>query len=571
MSEPIKLSNVLSLPQRAVTKKFAIMGISGSGKTYAAGKLVEEMLDQNSQVIVLDPVGVWWGLRLSESGKRRGYDIPVIGGIRGDLPLEHTAGKLVAETLAHGKHSCVVDVSMLSKGKMAQFSADFADAFLDAKKRTKSPVHLVLEEAQLFVPQFVRKGNANGARMLGAFEDLIKVGRNHGVGNSLVSQRPQAVNWDVLSQAEVLMAFQMVGIHERKTIKQWVVENDGSSPEALNQLPSLSIGECFFWSPAWLRTFLRMKINKKKTYDASATPEEDEQFEDTQLPKLDLALFGKQMAALVDEVKESDVSHLKAEVARLHARVKDLQTKAPDVREVEVQVPTIDNVVLDGLEKRLYDLVQTTKSVLDAFKDARKKVPKRKIQSPTQMAPPKIRTEDTAAIQQTRRPIKLDDETGRPAYSVYKGPLMIAAVSAAWAPQRLSRSDICTLAGIPLSSSTASIYPGKAVAQGWVEKEGDAYVVTSQGIQALRDAGGVPVKALPEQVRTMWLKKVNGKQRDIINVLCLEGPMDRVALMERVGIPITSSTSSIYPGKLKRKGLISYMDKTFYANRLLVG
>ncbi len=46
---------------------------------------------------------------------------------------------------------------------------------------------LHVEEAQLLVPQRVMRG---GERMLGAFESLVKLGRNFGIGVSLISQRP---------------------------------------------------------------------------------------------------------------------------------------------------------------------------------------------------------------------------------------------------------------------------------------------------------------------------------------------------------------------------------------------
>jgi DNA helicase HerA-like ATPase len=38
----------------------------GAGKSYAAGKLVEELLRFGAPTIVLDPVGTWYGLRLRD-------------------------------------------------------------------------------------------------------------------------------------------------------------------------------------------------------------------------------------------------------------------------------------------------------------------------------------------------------------------------------------------------------------------------------------------------------------------------------------------------------------------------
>ncbi len=69
-SKQIKLAPDLILPMRAVTEKFAFLGRTGSGKTYGASKMAEEMLFHGAQIIVVDPMGVWYGLRLDADGKK---------------------------------------------------------------------------------------------------------------------------------------------------------------------------------------------------------------------------------------------------------------------------------------------------------------------------------------------------------------------------------------------------------------------------------------------------------------------------------------------------------------------
>lgn len=86
----------LSLPVEAVTQTFGFVGKRGSGKTYGALKLAELFLGADAQVVAIDPVGKWWSLRLGADGKK-GFDIPVLGGHRGDLPLEPAAGALIAD------------------------------------------------------------------------------------------------------------------------------------------------------------------------------------------------------------------------------------------------------------------------------------------------------------------------------------------------------------------------------------------------------------------------------------------------------------------------------------------
>jgi len=63
MSHHIRLGSGLDLPADTVTQTFAILAKRGSGKTYTALVLAEELLTAGAQVIIADPVGVCWGLR----------------------------------------------------------------------------------------------------------------------------------------------------------------------------------------------------------------------------------------------------------------------------------------------------------------------------------------------------------------------------------------------------------------------------------------------------------------------------------------------------------------------------
>jgi DNA helicase HerA-like ATPase len=61
---------------------------------------------------------------------------------------------------------------------------------------------LVIEESQLIIPQFT--GGGDVARMVGIYEEIIRLGRNYGIGCTMISQRPQSVNKEVLNQTECL-------------------------------------------------------------------------------------------------------------------------------------------------------------------------------------------------------------------------------------------------------------------------------------------------------------------------------------------------------------------------------
>jgi hypothetical protein len=127
---------------------------------------------------------------------------------------------------------------------------------------------VVFEEAQRFAPQQF-KGQE---RMLGAVEDIVRLGRNYGLGCMLISQRPQSVNKEVLSQVECLFVGQINESHARKALLAWIVEKGEDLKSRLDELASLERGQFFCWSPSWLRVFLKVRILPKWTFDGSSTP-----------------------------------------------------------------------------------------------------------------------------------------------------------------------------------------------------------------------------------------------------------------------------------------------------------
>ncbi len=101
--EGLTLGPGLVLPVEAVTETFAILAKRGAGKTYTAAVLMEEMMGAGLPVVIVDPVGVWWGLRSSADGTAEGLPVVIFGGDHADLPLAETAGELLADLVARAR------------------------------------------------------------------------------------------------------------------------------------------------------------------------------------------------------------------------------------------------------------------------------------------------------------------------------------------------------------------------------------------------------------------------------------------------------------------------------------
>src|SRR5688572_28402355 len=155
----IRLAKGLEIPLSITTQKIALMGGNGSGKTYAASKIEEEILRLDGWVIIFDPVGIHYGLRLKSDGiTPSGLDVPVFGGLHGDIILTPESGALIADLLVDRRHSAVLDVSQFSDSELNRFATDFGNQFWSRMKAKRAAVLLVFEEAQEFIPQNPSKG-----------------------------------------------------------------------------------------------------------------------------------------------------------------------------------------------------------------------------------------------------------------------------------------------------------------------------------------------------------------------------------------------------------------------------
>ena len=264
----LHLAADFAIPADAVTQTFAILAKRGVGKTYCASVLVEELLKAGLHAVVVDPIGVWWGLRASADGTRPGLPIVILGGDHGDVPLTVTADQVIADLIVDERISVVLDLAHFRKGEQVRFMTDFAERLYH---RNREPLHLVLDEADSFAPQRPMKGQE---RMLGAVEDLVRRGRARGIGVTLVTQRSAVLNKDVRTQAEVLVALRTIAPQDRDAIDAWIKVHGtpAQREELMTSLPSLPIGTAWFWSPGWLDVFRRVQVRQRETFDSSATP-----------------------------------------------------------------------------------------------------------------------------------------------------------------------------------------------------------------------------------------------------------------------------------------------------------
>ena len=124
-------SPLVGLPAEAFDDRIAIVGTAGSGKTYAAKGFVERLLESGARVAIVDPLGVWWGLRASADGSAPGYPVVVFGGRHADVPITVDTAAALGKIIALEALACIVDLSDLgSSSARRRFMAAFSEALL---------------------------------------------------------------------------------------------------------------------------------------------------------------------------------------------------------------------------------------------------------------------------------------------------------------------------------------------------------------------------------------------------------------------------------------------------------
>lgn len=83
----LALSADFTMPEDSVTSTIAILGKKGRGKTHTASVLAEELMDAGCLICVIDPTGVWHGLRSSADGREPGFPVVILGGDHADVAL----------------------------------------------------------------------------------------------------------------------------------------------------------------------------------------------------------------------------------------------------------------------------------------------------------------------------------------------------------------------------------------------------------------------------------------------------------------------------------------------------
>lgn len=571
----LRISSELSLPLDAVTETFAFLAKRGAGKTYNASVLVEEMLKAGAQVVVLDPMDVWWGLRSSADGTGPGLPIAIFGGEHGDIPLEPTAGAFIAELVVSEGLSAILVLEAWSKADQRRFATDFGERLF---QRNREALHLVLEEADRFAPQRPIRGEE---RMLGAYEEIVRRGRSKGIGCSLITQRSAVLHKDVLTQTEVLVAMRTPSKHDRRAIEDWFDAHEADQvADVMATVPSLPTGTAWISSPYWLKLLQLVPFRARETFDSSSTPKVGEARREVRtLADVDLALIKEQMAETIERAKADDPAELRRQITRLtkelaaaHQRA-DATPAAPDV----VEVPVLNEALVERLlaERELAAVAEADRTalLLQHLEIIRERVTD--VSGARPAGPPAKLRDATRSNRSVRhRPAAAPRSTPAAAGDVTlkAGARRIVEVLARHHPMRVTKAQVGTLTGFKTSGGTFSTYWSQIRRAGLVDDVDGLFTVTDAGLAYAGVDHATPLTT--DELLDQWRSALKAGARAMLDFLVDVHPeaYTKEGLAQAVGMTASGGTFGTYLSTLRRNGLVDVAgDQVTASDTLFLG
>ncbi|MGD0327833.1 MAG: DUF87 domain-containing protein [Halobacteriota archaeon] len=249
-------------PGYLVTERSAVIGQSGSGKSYLVSVICEELAANDLGFVVIDTEGEYAGL----SGYKNIDVIDEIDDIEHISTDEERVQKIIEKS-----QRMVIDVSETERKTIDKFLESVyrvaTDLFRQGCHR-QNPFLVIVEEADIYIPQ---RGHG-----LDVLQQISRRGRKRGLGVLFATQRPALVNKNVLSQCNNVFIGKLTLKNDIDSVRIFF-----SSMEDARQLTALEPGQFYVQGAIADPSFI--KVRQRNTRHGGATPTIQRQDESSDL------------------------------------------------------------------------------------------------------------------------------------------------------------------------------------------------------------------------------------------------------------------------------------------------
>lgn len=543
-----------------------VVGTTGSGKTYLARGLLEQLRRADRRVGVVDKMGKMWGLTLSADGTGPGLEFVIFGGKRAQAPMTPDQGALIGRLFVERNLPAIFDLSQWKATDQERWVADFCNAVFAANE---TALHLMFDEAQSWVPQ------GAGGPAYEAVRLLAEQGRGNGINLLLTAPRMAGLDANVRGAIGAMVAMrQTLDIDIKRTAETIGAHFPVDDKAFKTQLPTLPTGTGYIWSPTG-SGLERVAFPANSTFDSSRTPRHG----DTPPPPIAIS------STLIDELRAALAPPAEPESQKSGYRdptaidQEQLQLRS-DLSAAEVEIDRLQGIIADqraelehlrGVDAECEDYSRGLTAIEELVLAVRSGTYRANLHSrdaDLQMTPPSVPVRAEVALSPPPDNPDRYEEAART--QGVRGMSALQVLVSAAPGNGLTEEQWAFVGGFSRLGGTWTTYKGALRSAGLIEQLDGRWSPTQAGYLAAADAPINPPSLGPELVRT-WAKK--GQSTGKLPEVLLEAwpyPITRETLAAHAGMTASGGTFTTYLGRLRKRGMLEEHGKQIRLNPALM-
>ena len=318
-----------------LTGRGFVTGKSGSGKSNSASVIAEKILDRGYSLLAVDIDGEYYGLKEE-------YEILHVGADEEcDLRVGVQHAEKIAELALGQNVPIILDISsFLDESDARELLTEVTKQLFVKGKKMKQPFLMLVEEVHEYIPE--GGGIDECGRML---IKISKRGRKHGLGIVGISQRPADVKKDFITQCDWLVWHRLTWNNDTKVVSRIL----GS--EYADEIEAMDDGESFLMTD-WCESIRRVQFERKRTFDAGATPGLDD-FERPELKSVSGDLVDE-LQEITDRQEQRDnrIEELERQLHQRDERIRDLERQLSEARDLKRMADRFSRAMMEQVTGR---------------------------------------------------------------------------------------------------------------------------------------------------------------------------------------------------------------------------
>jgi len=335
--------------------RIAVIGESGSGKSWTMAVFGEQAIQQGLQVVFIDVHGEYWVFREVFE------NVLVIGGENADLPLSPDIVSVYGEAYRQGFS---LDFNfreyLADEYEYGMLVERILRTLWRVQVNNPRPVLWVLEEAHLIAPQLKTR---EVIKRVGLVKAIATGGRKFGILLLMGTQRPAELDKTVLSQCYIRFFGKLTERLDRKAVEDYL------KPLSSDVLKTLRTGE--FYVYGWFEKPRLIRVTSRRITRHGAETPVVRPVKRVGRVKKNVELLRKMVEDILarKRLEEEEKSKLKAEIRELEKalekerREKEDLLKELDKLRMEIEILTrVKGVDKFTIEKAIMEVKQLSTS-----------------------------------------------------------------------------------------------------------------------------------------------------------------------------------------------------------------